>query len=130
MSNKDDELFEQARRRVQAKIKGRCIRNKDVIIEQEKEIEYYREKIRRLTDNEKEIFKKATCLKQDEKDFVLLFLKTLGRSDVENQTKEIQNFVKRFTDIKGTCDVEHKKYGTLSLKLSIIAGLFFAILLI
>ena len=80
--------------------------------------------------NEKEIFKKATCLKQDEKDFVLLFLKTLGRSDVENQTKEIQNFVKRFTDIKGICDVEHKKYGTLSLKLSIIAGLFFAILLI
>ena len=78
----------------------------------------------------KEIFKKATCLKQDEKDFILLFLKTLGRSDVENQTKEIQNFTKRFTEIKNTCDQEHKKYGTLSLKLSVIAGLFFTILLI
>ena len=37
----DNELFERARRRVQKKIKGRCVTNKDVIIDQEKEIEYY-----------------------------------------------------------------------------------------
>lgn len=73
MSNKDDELFEQARRRVQAKIKGRCIRNKDVIIEQEKEIEYYREKIRRLTDNEKEIFNKKTEITIKNEDYLIQY---------------------------------------------------------
>ena len=44
----DNELFEQARRRVQNKQKGRCVRNKDVIIDQEKEIQYYREKIQTM----------------------------------------------------------------------------------
>ena len=80
--------------------------------------------------NEKEIFKKADVLKKNEKDFILLFLKTLGRSDVENQTKEIANFNKRFQEMKASSDLEYKKYGTLSLKLSLIAGLFFVIVLI
>ena len=80
--------------------------------------------------NSNDIFKKADCLKQDEKDFILLFLKTLGRSDVENQTKEIQNFITKFQEIKATCDAEYKKYGTLSIKLSIVAGLFIAVILI
>ena len=80
--------------------------------------------------NEKEIFKKADVLKKDEKDFILLFLKTLGRSDVENQTKEIASFNKRFQEMKASSDLEYKKYGTLSLKLSLIAGLFFVIVLI
>ena len=80
--------------------------------------------------NDKEIFKKTDVLKKEEKDFILLFLKTLGRSDVENQTKEIANFTKRFEEFKAVSDVEYKKYGTLSLKLSLIAGLFFVIVLI
>lgn len=46
----DIELFEQARNRVQRKIKGRCVTNKDVIIDQEKEIEYYRNKIKQIID--------------------------------------------------------------------------------
>ncbi len=46
----DNELFKQARRRVQKKIKGRCVTNKDVIIDQEREIEYYRDKIKKLED--------------------------------------------------------------------------------
>ncbi len=77
-----------------------------------------------------EIFKSASCLKKEEKDSVLLFLKTLGRSDVENQTKEIQTFISRFTSFKGECDVQQKKYGGLSIKLGIVAGLFFAIIII
>ena len=80
--------------------------------------------------NEKEIFKKADVLKKDEKDFILLFLKTLGRSDVENQTKEIASFTNRFQEMRVISDTEYKKYGTLSLKLSLIAGLFFVIVLI
>ena len=80
--------------------------------------------------NEKEVFKKADVLKKDEKDFIMLFLKTLGRSDVENQTKEIASFTNRFQEMRAISDSEYKKYGTLSLKLSLIAGLFFVIVLI
>ena len=54
----DNELFEKARRRVQEKIKGRCVTNKDVIIDQEKEIEYYRQKIQRLINTKTKIFNK------------------------------------------------------------------------
>lgn len=75
------------------------------------------------------MFKKAGVLKNDEKDAVLLFFKTLGRSDVENQTKEISSFVSRFTETKNACDIEQKKYGSLSLKLGIIAGLFCAVIM-
>ena len=77
-----------------------------------------------------DIFSKANCLKQDEKEFILLFLKTLGRSDVENQTKEISSFLQRFNEKKEETEKEFKKYGSLSLKLSVVAGLFFTILLI
>lgn len=75
------------------------------------------------------MFKKADILKSDEKDAVMLFFKTLGRSDVENQTKEIGSFVSRFSDMKAVCDTEQKKYGSLSLKLGIIAGLFCAVIM-
>ena len=49
LKESDLELFEQARNRVQRKIKGRCVTNKDVIVDQEKEIEQYRERIKQLT---------------------------------------------------------------------------------
>ena len=88
----------------------------------------YLDKRNELTVND--IFQKANCLKQDEKEFILLFLKTLGRSDVENQTKEISSFIQRFNEKKEETEKEHKKYGSLSIKLSVIAGLFFTILLI
>lgn len=56
----DLELFEQARRRVQKKTKGRCVTNKDVIVDQEREIEYYRDKIKKLEDiiHNRKIFNK------------------------------------------------------------------------
>ena len=76
------------------------------------------------------VFKRADVLKSEEQDVVLLFLKALGRSDVENQTKEINGFVARFVDMKKSCDDEQKKYGTLSLKLGIVAGLFLAIIML
>ena len=78
---------------------------------------------------ESEIFKKADCLKADEKEAILMFFKMLGRSDVENQTKEISSYVNRFGEFKKTCDEEHKKYGTLSIKLGVVAGLFVAVVL-
>jgi len=51
MKSKEEEdirLFEQARERVQRKIKDRCVTNKDVIIDQEKEIMQYRNRIEQL----------------------------------------------------------------------------------
>lgn len=93
----------------------------------EKFVEYLDKKIELTSEN---IFKKADVLKNDEKDFILLFLKTLGRSDVENQTKEIQNFISRFNEMKTQCDTEQKKYGSLSLKLGIAMGLFWVVILL
>ena len=78
---------------------------------------------------ESEIFKKADCLKADEKEAILMFFKMLGRSDVENQTKEISSYVNRFDEFKKVCDEEHKKYGSLSIKLGVVAGLFVAVIL-
>lgn len=77
-----------------------------------------------------DIFGKNKLLKQDEKELILLFFKALGRSDVENQTKEIQNFVNRFSEYKEKSDAEQKKYGALAMKLGIVAGLFWAVLIV
>lgn len=93
----------------------------------EKFIEYLDKKIELTSEN---VFKKADVLKNEEKDCILLFLKALGRSDVENQTKEIQNFISRFNEMKLKCDAEQKKYGSLSFKLGIVAGLFWVVILL
>lgn len=93
----------------------------------EKFVQYLEKNCELTTD---EIFKQTNVLKSDEKDLLLLFFKTLGRSDVENQTKEIQNFVSRFSEIKNRCDLEQKKYGALSLKLGVIAGLFWVVIML
>lgn len=76
------------------------------------------------------LFKNVSILKPSEKDFLFIFFKNLGRSDVENQTKEIKSYIKRFEDISKSSDEENKKYGTLSLKLGIVAGLFLVVILI
>lgn len=76
------------------------------------------------------LFEKCSFLKSDEKEMVFLFFKNLGRSDITGQTKEIQNFLKRFDDNLTKCTAENKKYGTLCLKLGIIAGLFLTVILI
>lgn len=51
----DNELFEQARIRIQKQIKGRCISDKDIIVEQEKEIMYYRKKIQNIIEKNKTV---------------------------------------------------------------------------
>lgn len=100
---------------------------KNLLSIDEKFVEYLDKQSELTAEN---IFKKADILKTDEKDAIMLFLKALGRSDVENQTKEIQTFVLRFEEMKNKCDVEQKKYGTLSMKLGIVAGLFFVVVML
>ena len=75
------------------------------------------------------LFEEAKVLKNDEKDLVFMFFKALGRRDVENQTKELQGFVSRFSEVKTKCDAEQKKYGALSIKLGVVAGLFWAVIM-
>ena len=69
----DNELFERARKRVQNKIKGRCVTNKDVIIDQEKEIEYYREKIQILTNNKVKFFSKELEVTIKNEDYLIQY---------------------------------------------------------
>lgn len=75
------------------------------------------------------LFKGMTFLNQTEKDVILLFFKSLGRSDVDSQSKEIKNYEKRFEDMSAASLNENKKYGTLSIKLGIVAALMVIVIL-
>lgn len=79
---------------------------------------------------EEKLFKNCPVIKPEEKEMVFLFFKSLGRSDVLGQTKEIQNFLKRFDDSLSKCATDNKKYGSLCFKLGIIAGLFMIVILL
>ncbi len=75
------------------------------------------------------LFKKNICLSKEERDDVYAFFKTLGRYDCENQIKEIENFKKTFETSLIDAQAENKKYGSLYVKLGLMAGLLIAILL-
>lgn len=76
------------------------------------------------------LFKNLKFLKEEEKDVIFMFFKNLGRSDVDSQSKEIKNFQTRFESLSSTANTENKKYGSLSIKLGIVAGLIIIVLLI
>lgn len=69
-------------------------------------------------------------LRENETETILLFLQSLGRLDVKNQTEEIDNFKKRFEEMKLSAEEDNKKKGGLYLKLGLILGILVAILLI
>lgn len=76
------------------------------------------------------LFNGINFLKEDEKDVIFMFFKNLGRSDVDSQSKEIKNFQARFETISTNAINDNKKYGSLSIKLGIVAGLFIVVLFI
>ncbi len=76
------------------------------------------------------LFKNITFLKEEEKDVIFMFFRTLGRSDVDSQSKEAKNFLSRFENLSSGANNENKKYGSLSIKMGIIAGLFILVLFI
>lgn len=76
------------------------------------------------------LFKGITFLKEDEKDLIYTFFKSLGRSDVDSQSKEIKNFQSRFETLVTQTNAENKKYGSLSIKLGVIAGLLIVVIFI
>ncbi len=75
------------------------------------------------------LFEKIKILKDDEKHNVYMFFNELGKLDVYNQTKQIQNYKQKFNDIIKSCSEDKKKYGSLYMKLGIITGLLFSLLL-
>ena len=83
-----------------------------------------------MTLEKENLFKNIKFLKEDEKDIIFMFFKSLGRSDVDSQSKEIKNFQSRFEGLSSSAAAENKKYGSLSIKLGIIAGLVIIVLFI
>ncbi len=76
------------------------------------------------------LFKNITFLKENEKEMIFSFFKTLGRSDVDSQSKEIKNFQTRFGELAKDVNSDYKKYGSLSIKLGIITGLLIIVIFI
>lgn len=94
-------------------------------------IENFLSFIEQETSLEKDtLFKGISFLKEEEKDVIFMFFKTLGRSDVDSQSKEAKNYLSRFENLAVLSNNENKKYGSLSIKLGIIAGLFIIVILI
>lgn len=91
-------------------------------------IEYLKDNKIQLNNNL--LFKKSTLIKDEEKETIFLFFKSLGRLDASNQVSEINNFKSKFISLKDNADVENKKFGTLSLKLAILFALLLIILMI
>lgn len=77
-----------------------------------------------------ELFKNITILKDNEKDVIFSFFRCLGRSDVDSQSKEIKNYQVRFEELSSLTTKDNKKYGSLSIKLGVIAGLLIAVIII
>lgn len=73
--------------------------------------------------DKQKLLKNISFLSEDELNRLFLFFKSLGRSDVENQLKEIKNYEAKFNDFFAQASNEYKKYGKLSLKLSFVATL-------
>ena len=69
-------------------------------------------------------------MKDNEKDLIFTFFKSLGRSDVDSKSKEIKNFQMRFDELVSTTTQENKKYGALSIKLGLIVGLIVVVIFI
>lgn len=116
-----------SRERLKILIENSDFSSKKYLYEIDKKFVDFLDKKSELT--EEYLFEKIDFLTKEEKEIVYMFFKTLGRSDVENQTKEIQNFLKRFSQSYEQCESQQKKYGPLSVKLGIVAGLFFAVLI-
>ena len=68
-------------------------------------------------------------IKEDEKHLLKCFFAELGKLDVFNQTKQIENGKSKFAEFLRNSEEEKKKYGTLYLKLGIIFGTLIALLL-
>lgn len=75
------------------------------------------------------LFAGINFLKENEKDVLFLFFKSLGRSDVQSQSKEIKQFQKNFETFSSSATSDNKKFGSLSIKMGIVCALLIAVLI-
>ena len=76
------------------------------------------------------LFKGITILNAEEKEYVYLFFKSLGKTDVFNQVSIIDGLIETNKNYLNKASEESKKYGTLYTKLGIMMGAFVALLII
>lgn len=75
----DENLYALAKQRVQRILRGRCISDKDIIINQEKEIQQYREKIERILENvrqEDRMFTNRIEINIGNEDYIIMYNNT------------------------------------------------------
>lgn len=78
--------------------------------------------------DKQKLFKNITFLTEEEQNKIFLFFKSLGRSDMENQLKEIKNYEIKFNESFAQASNDYKKYGRLSLKLSLVSTLMIIVI--
>ena len=76
------------------------------------------------------LFKNINILKDDEKNNILLFFKSLGRFDMDNQTKQIEAFKQEFTVFEKNATSKNDKFGSLFVKLGFIVGILISLLVV
>ena len=69
-------------------------------------------------------------MKNEEKNTIALFFKTLGRFDLENQANHIVSFQNQIQQYKTLAENMYDKYGTIFTKLGFIVGVLLSLLLI
>lgn len=76
------------------------------------------------------LLKNLNFLSEEEGNSIFLFFKSLGRSDMENQLKEIKSFENKFSQFCTASSKDYQKYGKLSIKLAIVSCLMIVVLFI
>ena len=69
-------------------------------------------------------------LKENEHNAICQFLAGLGRSDRENQSEYLSNYIYTFRQFKEDALAERKKFASMYIKLGFSAGLLICILLV
>jgi stage III sporulation protein AB len=76
------------------------------------------------------LFQNINFLKDIDKDIIYQFFRSIGRSDLDSQSKEIKNYLAKFESNSLSAHEDNKKFGSLSMKLGIIVGLFIIVIFI
>ena len=76
------------------------------------------------------LFEGITILKKEEVELLQSFFATLGKFDIYTQTKEINSYSIKFSEIYQNACEDCKKYASLVLKLALVVGLLICLLII
>ncbi len=71
----------------------------------------------------------AGLLKLDERKVVADFLSGLGKTALDDQLAHIAHFSREFEQMKGRCEVESKKFGSMYFKLCALLGIAIMLML-